>query len=305
MYFIVSFIPSRWAFLMKFHNIGIISPGDMGQGIALSLKSSGHAVHTALDGRSERTRALAHEAGLNDCGSMTKLIETCEVVLSILNPAAAVDNARAVAAAMQTCGRSRLFVDCNAVAPQTMTEIATIITGVGGDCIDAGIIGPPPRGKARMRMYVSGPRAVLLEQLATTGIDVRVMSERIGDASAIKMCYASYTKGAVALGVEMLMTARRLGVDAALNKELQESLAESRDWIISRSTTMPPKAHRWVPEMLEIAKTFEGAGLTPRMLQGAADMYAMIAQTPLGQESPEAARAKGRDGIAIINALAD
>ena len=290
---------------MKFHNIGIISPGDMGQGIALSLKSSGYAVHTALDGRSERTRALAREAGLNDCGSMPKLIETCEVVLSVINPASAMDNARAVAAAMQACGRSRLFVDCNAVAPQTATEIAALITGVGGDCIDAGIIGPPPRGKARMRMYVSGPRAALLEQIATAGIDVRVMSERIGDASAIKMCYASYTKGAVALGVEMLMTARRLGVDAALHRELQESLAESRDWIISRCTTMPPKAHRWVPEMLEIAKTFEGAGLTPRMLQGAADMYAMIAQTPLGRESPEEARTLGRDGIAIINTLAD
>lgn len=290
---------------MKFRNIGIISPGDMGQGIALSLKNSGYAVHTALDGRSERTRTLAREAGLNDCGSMLKLIETCDVVLSILNPAAAIDNARAVAAAMKSSGRSRLFVDCNAVAPQTVTDIATIITAAGGDCIDAGIIGPPPRGKARMRMYVSGPRAALLEQIATPGIDVRVMSDRIGDASAIKMCYASYTKGAVALGVEMLMTARRLGVDAALDRELRESLAESRDWIISRSTSMPPKAYRWVPEMLEIAKTFEGAGLTPKILQGAADMYAMIAQTPLGKESPEAARARGRDGIAIINALAD
>ncbi len=290
---------------MKFRNIGIISPGDMGQGIALSLKNSGYAVHTALDGRSERTRALAREAGLNDCGSMPRLIETCEVVLSILNPAAAIDNARAVATAMKACGHSRLFVDCNAVAPQTVTEIAAIITTAGGDCIDAGIIGPPPRGKARMRMYVSGPRAALLEQIATAGIDVRVMSERIGDASAIKMCYASYTKGAVALGVEMLMTARRLGVDAALDRELRESLAESRNWIISRSTSMPPKAYRWVPEMLEIAKTFEGAGLTPRMLQGAADMYAMIAQAPLGKESPEAARARGRDGAAIINDLAD
>ncbi len=290
---------------MKIQNIGIISPGDMGQGVAISLKSSGYAVHTMLDGRSERTRALAHEAGLNDCGSMFKLIETCEIVLSILNPAAAVDNAHAVAAAMKACGRTPLFVDCNAVAPQTVAEIADIITAAGGDCIDAGIIGPPPRGKARMRLYVSGPHAALLEQIATAGINVRVMSERIGDASAIKMCYASYTKGSVALGVEMLMTARRLGVDAALDRELQESLAESRNWIISRSTNMPAKAYRWVPEMLEIAKTFEGAGLTPRILQGAADMYTMIAESPLGQESPETARAKGRDGVTIINTLAD
>jgi len=290
---------------MKFQNIGIVSPGDMGQGVAQSIKNSGYAVHTALDGRSARTKALAQAAGLNDCGTMQKVVETCDVVLSILNPAAAVDNARAAAAAMQATGRRCLFVDCNAVAPQTAHEIDAIIRAAGGDCVDAGIIGPPPRGKASMRMYVSGPQAALLEQLSNTGIKVRVMSERIGDASAIKMCYASYTKGALALGVEMLMTARHLGVDAALDRELQESAAESRQWILSRATMMPPKAHRWVPEMLEIAKTFEGVSLTPRILQGAADMYEMIAQTALGRESPEDARKQGRDGAAIIKGLAD
>lgn len=290
---------------MKIQNIGVISPGDMGQAVAQTLKAGGFTVHTALDGRSARTRTLALEAGLNDCGSMQKVVETCDVVLSILNPAAAVDNARAAAAAIKASGRRCLFVDCNAVAPQTAQEIDAIIRAAGGECVDAGIIGPPPRGKASMRMYVSGPQAALLSTLSTGGISVRVMSERIGDASAIKMCYASYTKGAVALGVEMLMAARRLGVDAALDKELQESAADNRQWILSRTTVMPPKAYRWVPEMLEIAKTFEGVKLTPRILLGAADMYEMIAETKLGKESPEDARKQGRSGPDIVNGLAD
>jgi len=119
------------------------------------------------------------------------------------------------------------------------------------------------------------------------------------------MCYAAYTKGAVALGVEMLMAARRLGVDAALDHELQESAAENRQWILSRTGVMPPKAYRWVPEMLDIAKTFEDVQLTPRILLGAADMYEMIAKTALGKESPEEARKHGRDGTSIINGLAD
>lgn len=290
---------------MKIQNIGVISPGDMGQAVAQTLKNSGFTVHTALDGRSARTKALALEAGLHDCGSMQNVIATCDVVLSILNPGAAADNARAAAAGMQASGHHPLFVDCNAVAPQTAHEIDAIIRAAGGQCVDAGIIGPPPRGKASMRMYVSGPQAAMLQPLSSTGIDIRVMSERIGDASAIKMCYASYTKGAVALGVEMLMAARRLGVDAALDRELQQSAADNRQWVLSRTTVMPPKAYRWVPEMLEIAKTFEGAGMTPRILLGAADMYEMIAKTALGKESPEAARALGRDGQSIVNGLAD
>ena len=86
------------------------------------------------------------------------------------------------------------------------------------------------------------------------------------------------------------------GIMAALEQELRESMAESHDWIIGRTTTMPPKAYRWVPEMLEIARTFEDTGMTPRMLLGAADMFELIARTALGSESPETARARGRGG---------
>lgn len=290
---------------MKFQDIGIASPGDMGQAVAQSLKAAGFSLHAALDGRSARTQALSRSAGLHDCGTLENLTDTCDVILSILNPAAAVENARAVASAIRKSGRKIIFVDCNAVAPRTAQEIASIITAAGGDCIDAGIIGPPPRNGASMRCYVSGPKAARLLPLSCPGIDVRVMSERIGDASAIKMCYASYTKGALALGVEMLAAARRLGVDAALDRELLESSAENRQWILSRTRVMPPKAYRWVPEMLEIAKTFKDAGMTPRILQGAADMYEMIAATPLGKESPEEARKHGREGPAIINTIAD
>ena len=67
---------------------------------------------------------------------------------------------------------------------------------------------------------------------------------------------------------------------------------------------MPPKAHRWVPEMLEIAKTFEYAGMTPRMLEGAADMYRFVADTPIGKETPEN-RDKSRTGIDVVRLLAD
>lgn len=290
---------------MKFQDIGIASPGDMGQAVAQSLKAAGFSLHAALEGRSARTQELSRSAGLHDCGTLENLVATCDVILSILNPAAAMENARAVAAAIQKSNRKIIFVDCNAVAPGTAQEIALIITAAGGDCIDAGIIGPPPRNGASMRCYVSGSKAARLLPLSCPGIDVRVMSDRIGDASAIKMCYASYTKGALALGVEMLAAARRLGVDAALDRELLESSAENRQWILSRTRVMPPKAYRWVPEMLEIAKTFKDAGMTPRILQGAADMYEMIAATPLGKESPEEARKLGRDGPTIINAIAD
>lgn len=291
---------------MHLQRIGITSPGDMGQGVAMRLKACGFGVYAALAGRSARTAELAREAGLDDCSTLERLVETCDAVFSVLNPAAALDNARDVSAAMRVTGRRIVYVDCNAIAPQTGRDIEKLVQDAGGTYIDAGIIGPPPRGKAKTKLYVSGAAAqALAEAIRDDQLQVRVVSARTGDASALKMCYAAMTKGSLALGMELLMAAQRLGVAEQLDTELKDTQSELYDSVVRRSTSMAFKAYRWVPEMREIAKTFEGAALTPRMLQGAADMYEVIAATPLGRESPEEARAKNRSGSEIVRKLAD
>ena len=289
---------------MKIETIGVMSPGDMGQAIAQQLQGKGYKVCTALDQRSARSQALARDAGLTDLGSIARLTEQCDLILSVMNPGAAPAFGGEVAQALAVNRRSPLVVDCNAIAPVTMQTIAAQITAAGGRCADAGIIGPPPRGAAKTTLYVSGPEARALEALATPQIAVIVLSERIGDASAIKMCYAAMTKGVQALGVELLVAARRLGVDAALEEQFKASRSEVYNWVVGALPVMPPKAHRWVPEMLEIAKTFEGAGMTPRMFEGAAAMYSFIADTALGRETPEN-RDKSRGGKDVVRSLAD
>lgn len=289
---------------MKIHKIGIMSPGDMGQAVAQQLKSQGFEVFTALDNRSERSRTLARDAGITDVGSIAQLTETCEVILSVMNPGAAAGFGAEVAAALRQTKKKPLVVDCNAIAPSTAQAIAEEVTAAGGLCVDGGIIGPPPRGTAKTTLYVSGPQAQELAQLATPLINITVMSERIGDASALKMCYAAMTKGVQALGTELLVAARRLGVDAALDAQMKQSRSEVYNWVLGVLPVMPPKAYRWVPEMLEIAKTFEDAGMTPRILEGAADMYRFVAGTPIGKETPEN-RDKSRTGTDVVRLLAD
>ena len=289
---------------MQIENIGVMSPGDMGQAIAQQLRQKGFNVCTALDQRSARSKTLARDAGLTDVGSIAKLTERCEVILSVMNPGAALDFAGTVAQALAAGKRRPLFVDCNAIAPVTMQAINAKITAAGGRCADAGIIGPPPRGAAKNWLYVSGPEAHALEQLATPQINVVVLSDRVGDASAIKMCYGAMTKGVTALVLELLIAARRLGVEAALETQLKQTRRDVYDWIIGALPVMPPKAYRWVPEMLQIAQTFESAGMTPRMFLGAADMYKFVAATALGKETPEG-RDKSRAGKEVVRLLAD
>ena len=120
----------------------------MGQAVAMRLKACGFEVFAALDRRSARTRELAGTAGVADCGAVSELVATCDVILSILNPAAAAENAREVARAMSATGKTPLYVDCNAIAPETGRHIEEIIRASGGAFVDGGIIGPPPRGKA-------------------------------------------------------------------------------------------------------------------------------------------------------------
>jgi 3-hydroxyisobutyrate dehydrogenase-like beta-hydroxyacid dehydrogenase len=291
---------------MKITNVGVVSPGDMGQAIAGRIKESGMSVHVALDGRSERTKSLAKAAGLHDCGSMEKLVSTCELVISVINPGEALNVAREIAAAMKKTGRKIAFADLNAVSPQTARDADALVRAAGGLFIDGGIIGPPPRGeKDKPRIYVSGPDACLFEQIKHPNLEVRVLSERIGDASGVKMCYAAMTKGTGALVVELLVAARRLGVDQALEKELRESRSDVLDWQLRNISLMPPKAYRWVPEMEEIAKTFGELGMTRRIFEGATDIYKMVAATPLGKESPEQARKAARGGLDVTRELAD
>jgi 3-hydroxyisobutyrate dehydrogenase-like beta-hydroxyacid dehydrogenase len=288
---------------MRIEKVGLMTPGDMGQAVAMQIKARGFSVATALDGRSARSRALAQEAGLSDVGSIARLVAECDVVLSVMNPGAALDFARAAAGALRAAGKRTLIVDCNAIAPDTVHEVARLIENSGGRFLDGGIIGPPPRRKARTNLYVSGPGADDLTALAGPQLAVHIVSDRIADASALKMCYGALNKGTQALWLEVLIAAQRLGVDRLLEDQLRRSRADLLDWALSQFPILPPKAYRWVPEMLEISRTLENAGITPKVFQGAADIYQFVAGTALGRETPES-RDASRTGKDVVAALA-
>jgi len=286
------------------YTVGIMSPGDMGSGIGEKLAKNGARVIVALDARSERTKALAAEAGLEDVGSVERLVQEASHVLSVMVPSEAVGAAERVAQALQSTGASPIYADLNAISPGTTKRVGEIVEAAGARFVDGGIIGGPPRGSVNPRIYLSGPNAPDLAVLEEHGLILPVIGEEIGQASGLKMCYASMTKGLQALGTELLVTARLLGLDEHLRKEMVESQPAIRQWLSRSMLGMPPKAHRWIGEMEEIAATFEEVGLTPRMLLGAADMYRWIATTEPGHETPEN-RDKNRDLDGLVAALAE
>lgn len=283
--------------------IGVMSPGDMGQAVAGQLKSAGFDVLTALEARSERTRALGLRAGLTDLGSVSRLVESADVVMSIMNPASALTFAQEVAAAMRAVGRHPLFLDCNALAPDSKRAVQAIIEAAGGRMLDVGIIGPPPRGKAAPRLYVSGAGAEEVLALATPQLLFRVAGPDIGDAAAVKMCFAAMGKGVQALAAQVLVAAERYGVTDTVAAEYAATSPGVLAYSLQQLPLMTPKAYRWAPEMREIALTFDAVGLPLATYEGVARMYDFIAQTALGRESPEAAAALARTGEQVVTEL--
>lgn len=284
--------------------VGIISPGDMGSAIGERLAAHGARVVVALDARSDRTRSLAAAAGLEDVGTVERLATEATHILSVMVPSEAVGAAERVARALHATGATPLYADLNAISPATTRRIGEIVEGAGARFVDGGIIGGPPRGGNNPKIYASGPLAAELAVLTEHGLDIPIVGDEIGQASGLKMCYAAMTKGVQALGTELLVTARLLGLEDHLRAEMVDSQPVLRQWFAKSLLGMPPKAHRWVGEMEEIAATFEQVGLTPKMLLGAADMYRWVATTPPGHETPEN-RDPNRDLDGLIAALAE
>ena len=272
---------------MGLETIAILSPGDMGHGVGKALADHGYRVITCLAGRSQRTRDLAAAAGILDVPSLEDMTQRADLIMSILVPAQAVGVARDVANALRACGVSRPFADCNAVSPRSAAEMASIIGSAGGDYIDGGIIGGSPARGAVPRIYTSGPRAGLMDELDGKGIAIRNLGPSIGRASGMKMCYASMTKGTNTLRVAMLTAAYSLGLYDELVEELEFSQGDALSAMESGIPGLPANSGRWIGEMEEIAETFDAAGVTPGFHQGAAEIFRLLASTPFADESPE------------------
>lgn len=271
--------------MVEVRTVGILSPGDMGSGIGGVLHKTGLEVLTCLEGRSDLTRLRAREAGMDPAADLDDLVCRVDVLLSVLVPAEARTIAQQVAASLQRTRARPVYVECNAVAPHTVRAIEEIITGAGGGFVDVGIIGgPPQRPDGPTRFYCSGPDTSALEALGEHGLDVRLVGPTIGQASALKMVYAASTKGTIALWTELLTAARALGLQDALLAEWGSDHAVAQAQMRS-VPGMPRRSRRWVGEMEEIAATFGSLGLTTRMLDGAADMYRFIGDTPLADQT--------------------
>ena len=250
-------------------SILLLHPGEMGASIGAALRANNHAVGWVSQSRSYATRQRAAAAGLTPAETLEGALANVENVISVCPPDAAVDVARSV----RDAGFGGVYVDANAVSPATSRRIADI---AGDGFVDGGIIGPPARRSGATRLYLCGE----LASRAASWFEGSLVDARVVDcsASALKMCYAAYTKGSSAL----MLAVRALAASQAVADELLSEWNISQPDLAARSDAAARgtsgKAWRFEGEMREIAATFSDAGLPSGFHEAASDIYRRMSE---------------------------
>jgi len=262
----------------------------MGATVGATLVAGGARVLWASEGRSAATQARAREIGLQNGGPLAAVVHASRVIVSVVPPHGALPLARSVAA----LGFRGLYVDGNAVAPDTSREIGRVVEAAGARFVDGGIIGPATKKRGTTRLYLSGPFAPEVAPLFAAGpVDAVVLDRPNGAASAVKMGYAGWTKGSQALLAAIRAFALAEGVEDALLDEWKISIPEIPARSERAVSDNARKAWRFVGEMEEIARALADVGLPSAFHEGAREIFERLAEykdTPTPPPVHEAAK---------------
>jgi 3-hydroxyisobutyrate dehydrogenase-like beta-hydroxyacid dehydrogenase len=285
---------SRWfgvvwsAITMDEHSIGqiaLIGFGEVGGVFGHDFAAQGLAVSAydmLLDREPSRSDMLAkaNAAKVRACDSAEEALRGSDLVISAVTAASALEAARSAAGFLRS---GQTYLDINSVSPETKREIAAVLNGTPATFVEAAVMAPvsPQRLKVPMLLGGSGA-AIAAPRLAAIGMNVKAVSERVGVASAIKMCRSIIIKGLEAITVESMFTARRYGAEKQVLESLEATypgmgwLGALPDYLISR---VAEHGKRRAAEMREAAQAVSDAGLEPLTALGTAQRQDWLAQT--------------------------
>jgi 3-hydroxyisobutyrate dehydrogenase-like beta-hydroxyacid dehydrogenase len=262
-------------------NVTLIGYGEVGRILAEDLRAQGHAV-TAHDLKlgseaGNPVREHAAQAGVTLAESPVAAVQDAELVVSAVTASQAVAVAQACAPGL---ARGAFFLDVNSASPGAKCRAAEIVNAAGGRYVEGAVMTSVPPYRLRVPLLLGGPHAAALEPvLAGLGFAPRVASEKLGVASATKMCRSVMIKGLEAMVIESFTTARHYGVEDAVIASLRETFP-GIDWEKQAAyffQRVIEHGRRRSEEVREVAVTVHEAGLTPWSAAGTAERQAWVA----------------------------
>jgi 3-hydroxyisobutyrate dehydrogenase-like beta-hydroxyacid dehydrogenase len=247
---------------------GVFYPGEMGTALSRKLVGAGFEVLSCVSGRSERTRINAENNGITLKENIEEVIAESSLVFCLVPPNYAVEVAELVSGAMRKTRKCPLYVDCNSVGPGTMRKIESVIKGCGGEIINGVFIGSASLLESKTTLYLSGERAGELARLLEPALRVISLGGKVGDAAAFKMCFSSFNKGLVALFLEIISAAERVGRREMLLHSLEDFYPGTVETIRRLLPSYPIHCERRIQEMEELVSFLRGLGQVPAMSVG-------------------------------------
>jgi 3-hydroxyisobutyrate dehydrogenase-like beta-hydroxyacid dehydrogenase len=253
--------------------IGFIGFGEAGFHLAKGLRSTGVTdlfaydinTHTPQLGEKIQQRARASVVRLVDSSEV--LARACDLLFSVVTANAAVEAAEQTAPFLAA---RHLYADLNSVSPATRQSIERIVTATGARFVEAAVMAAVAPYGHRVPMLLGGKAAQeFIERLAPCGMQLEVVSDQVGAASAVKMCRSIIVKGMEALLFECALGAHYYGADERVFASLGETLpginwSKLADYMIGR---VVEHGERRAREMEEVAETLRQAGVEPIMTE--------------------------------------
>lgn len=263
--------------------IGILHPGEMGVSVAASAINSGHQVYWTSQDRSDSTRLRAEKHNLIETETLSELCQTSEIIFSVCPPHAA----EGIATSVIETGFKGFYLEANAISPGRVIRIGQTMEENGIHFIDGAIIGGPAWIANETWLYLSGKDADKIPNCFTKGpLETKVIGDELGKASALKMCYAAYSKGTTALLSAILAAAESFGVRDELYQQWDMDDSSFSEHVNQRATRVTAKAWRFEGEMHEIASTFQEAGMPDGFHEAAAEIYHRMADFKDAEQPP-------------------
>jgi 3-hydroxyisobutyrate dehydrogenase-like beta-hydroxyacid dehydrogenase len=261
--------------------IALIGYGEVGRILAEDLLASGHSL-TAFDlklGDEAGSPLREHAAryGVRLAESHAAAARGAELLVSAVTASQAVLVAQAIAGALPA---QSFFLDFNSASPGAKKRAAGLIDGGGARFVEGAVMTAIPPYRIKVPLLLGGAHATdLLPLLHTLGFDARVASDKLGVASATKMCRSVMIKGLEAMVIESFTAARAYGVEDQVLASLQETFP-GIDWekqgayFFQRAIE---HGRRRSEEVREVAETVRDIGLVPWSAGGTAERQAWVA----------------------------
>ncbi len=262
-------------------SVAIIGYGEVGRTLAEDLRAQGVAV-VAFDikqqtelGSAMRANAAQHGVVLAD--SHKAAVQQADLVLSAVTASQAVPVAQACASGLKA---GSFFLDFNSASPGAKIAAAALVNASGARYVEGAVMTSLPPYRIKVPLLLGGPDATALcPKLEALGFKPRVVSAKLGVASATKMCRSVMIKGLEAMVIESFTSARAHGVEDAVIASLQETFP-GIDWEKQAAyffQRVIEHGRRRSEEVLEVAQTVREAGLEPYSAHGTAQRQAWVA----------------------------